>query len=353
MRRILTALGVLLVAATASARTIMLSGTTCPGSGCTTVVASGAGTVGLQITGTFSGTLVFEQSNNDSTWVALTLYDTSAPTTEVTSTTTTGLFSGPVAGIKTIRVRFSSYSSGTAIVDPIRAQAQRRTPAASAAGGAPTNATYLTKTANSTLSAEQALASLSTGLMNVTTTTGAVTSIVPTDDSVVVGNGTAWQLKALASCSASDSAVTYNTSTNAFGCHSISASGTPGGASGTLQYNNSNALGGIAGSSWDGTTLGLPNVAVAGSGAGVLDLAQGAAPGSFPANTISLYAPATVSSSYQWKLPAADAAGPIVSSGAGTPGVLSIVTGGVTASGSSCTITAITKGIITGATCAP
>lgn len=42
---------------------------------------------------------------------------------------------------------------------------------------APTDATYLTQTANGTLSAEQALASLATGLMKVTTTTGVVESV--------------------------------------------------------------------------------------------------------------------------------------------------------------------------------
>lgn len=40
------------------------------------------------------------------------------------------------------------------------------------AGGAPTNATYITQTADSTLSAEQALGSLATGILKNTTTTG-------------------------------------------------------------------------------------------------------------------------------------------------------------------------------------
>lgn len=46
-------------------------------------------------------------------------------------------------------------------------------------GGAPTDATYITQTANGSLSAEQALSSLSTGLMKVTTTTGVISSVVP------------------------------------------------------------------------------------------------------------------------------------------------------------------------------
>lgn len=48
---------------------------------------------------------------------------------------------------------------------------------AGAASGAPTDATYITQTTNGTLSAEQALSSLSTGLMKVANGTGVITSI--------------------------------------------------------------------------------------------------------------------------------------------------------------------------------
>jgi hypothetical protein len=54
------------------------------------------------------------------------------------------------------------------------------------AGGAPSDATYITQTANGTLSAEQALASLSTGIMRVATTTGVVTSL--TDSAGIFNN---------------------------------------------------------------------------------------------------------------------------------------------------------------------
>lgn len=53
-------------------------------------------------------------------------------------------------------------------------------------GGAPTNATYITQTSNAGLSAEQALASLSSGIMRVATTTGVVTSL--TDCSGIAAN---------------------------------------------------------------------------------------------------------------------------------------------------------------------
>lgn len=55
-----------------------------------------------------------------------------------------------------------------------------------AGSGAPTTATYLTQTADGTLSDEQALASLSTGIMRVATTTGVVTSI--TDSAGILTN---------------------------------------------------------------------------------------------------------------------------------------------------------------------
>lgn len=46
-----------------------------------------------------------------------------------------------------------------------------------AAGSAPDDATYITQTPNGTLSAEQALSGLGTGLMKVTTATGVITSV--------------------------------------------------------------------------------------------------------------------------------------------------------------------------------
>jgi hypothetical protein len=58
-------------------------------------------------------------------------------------------------------------------------------------GGAPTTATYLTQTANGTLSAEQALGALATGCMGSTTTTGVVATrtITGTANEITVTNG--------------------------------------------------------------------------------------------------------------------------------------------------------------------
>lgn len=118
-------------------------------------------------------------------------------------------------------------------------------------GGAPSTATYITQTADGTLSAEQALASLSTGLMKVTTTTGAITTATegtdyykPTgtdvgvadggtglssigDDAVPVGSGaTTMVATSLPSCSNSTtSKLLYNSGTNAFSCGTDQDSG--------------------------------------------------------------------------------------------------------------------------------
>ncbi len=48
------------------------------------------------------------------------------------------------------------------------------------------------------------------------------------DDNTMVGNGTTWQTKAVGSCSGATDAVTYNTTTNSWGCNTIAAGGTPG-----------------------------------------------------------------------------------------------------------------------------
>lgn len=56
----------------------------------------------------------------------------------------------------------------------------------SGGAGAPSDATYITQTANGSLSAEQALSSLSTGIMRVATTTGVITSL--TDSAGIAAN---------------------------------------------------------------------------------------------------------------------------------------------------------------------
>lgn len=77
-----------------------------------------------------------------------------------------------------------------------------------------------------------------------------------------------------------------------------------------------------------------------GSGqAGAIDLIQGTAPSSFAANAASIYAPSSVPTSYQWRLPGSDGTGCLNSNGAATPGLIGITTCGVGGGGGSVTFT--------------
>lgn len=72
------------------------------------------GTVGVSIAGTFSATLQFEGSaDNGATWASVNATPAGG-TTAVTSTTGTGTWTIPSAGFSHIRVRCSTYSSGSA-----------------------------------------------------------------------------------------------------------------------------------------------------------------------------------------------------------------------------------------------
>lgn len=109
---------------------------------------------------------------------------------------------------------------------------------------------FIVKTPQANLTGEQALSTLSTGVMKVTTTTGTISTAVAgtdyyapggtdvafadggtglstaADDTVMVSSGSAWVAKALTDCDGASSAVTYDTTTNAWGCNTISGGGT-------------------------------------------------------------------------------------------------------------------------------
>lgn len=130
---------------------------------------------------------------------------------------------------------------------------------------APVSATYIVQTADGVLTNEQVLGALGTGIVINTTTTGVlsikgtntctnqfarsdtasgtwtcatvvltadVSGILPVanggtnlgasaEDNVMVGNATTWQSKTLTSCSATTSAVTYDSTANTFGCNTF------------------------------------------------------------------------------------------------------------------------------------
>lgn len=154
-----------------------ISTTTCPGSGaaagCAVFGSIDRASTGIQIQGTFVGTLQFEQTIDNVNWVSwsVTPFDSA---TAVTSATGVGLWTGSVTNFK-VRVRFSAYTSGSAVVTKVSTVSSRGG-SGGGGSGAPADATFITQTPNGSLSNEQALSTLATGILSSTTGTGVVAS---------------------------------------------------------------------------------------------------------------------------------------------------------------------------------
>lgn len=248
MKRWIATFGVLLIASLAYGQsptvTKQIQTTTCPGDGCVALGVQGLGAVAVQVVGTpdFVGTAAIETSIDGVTYSALIVVPSSGGA-GVSSVTAAGLWNGNIAGFSQVRVRFSAYTSGLATV----------TIAASTAGQSAT--ALLTSnnvwTGTETFNGAITFGGLSTGLLN--STAGLVSVLAPTDDNLVVGSGTAWQLKALTTCTGTGKAVTYDASANTFGCNTISG-GSPAGSDTYVQYNNAGAFGAEAAFAYNAAT---------------------------------------------------------------------------------------------------
>lgn len=89
--------------------------TVCPGAGCVDMNVGGQGHIGIQVTGTFVGTLTFYGSINNADFVAFAVTPAAGGST-VTTATATGLWTAQIAGLSTFRVGFSAFTSGSATV---------------------------------------------------------------------------------------------------------------------------------------------------------------------------------------------------------------------------------------------
>lgn len=101
----------LLLPALAGAATINTAG------GTVTSYVPNAPAVAYQLTGTWTGALVFEGSNDKTTFVSLRGYPV-AGGAYVTSTTSNGAWTVPTGGLLYVRVRASAWTSGTVTVSP-------------------------------------------------------------------------------------------------------------------------------------------------------------------------------------------------------------------------------------------
>lgn len=81
-------------------------------------ISSGTFTaVGVQLTGTWVATIEFEGTLNGSTWVAIGAQSAGAGNGEISSTTSNGVYFIVAVGLNKVRVRASSFTSGSVIVD--------------------------------------------------------------------------------------------------------------------------------------------------------------------------------------------------------------------------------------------
>lgn len=87
----------------------------------------GLATASIQVSGTFVGTVGFEISNDNTNWVAIAC---ELPTASgaVGTTTGTGLWFCPVAGVAHLRARVAAYTSGTITIDMAAASGGRFLP---------------------------------------------------------------------------------------------------------------------------------------------------------------------------------------------------------------------------------
>lgn len=101
-----------------SGGSITASGSSCTATTCVSLATyASTGSASIGVSGTYSGTLQFEASpDNGGNWVAINAYPSNS-TTAATSTTSTGAWQVNLAGFTNLRVRCSSYSSGTAVVN--------------------------------------------------------------------------------------------------------------------------------------------------------------------------------------------------------------------------------------------
>ena len=99
----------------------------------------------LQILGTFTGTLTFQGSNDNSNWVSIPVNDLASNVMSTTKTTT-GIVHAPIA-FRYLRIRMTSYTSGTAtgVLQLYTSPASLLgvTPNSATGSGVPANAFYI------------------------------------------------------------------------------------------------------------------------------------------------------------------------------------------------------------------
>lgn len=75
------------------------------------------GSIGIQLSGTWTGTITFEATIQGTTWVTVGLFPVATPAASVATTATAnGMWGNVLNGARAFRCRFSTASSGTPVI---------------------------------------------------------------------------------------------------------------------------------------------------------------------------------------------------------------------------------------------
>lgn len=135
MRKLILLLSLLFIPSLVNAQS--LTNDTCvtfTDTGCASFRVAGQGSIGIQITGTWSGTITFQGSIDNTNFVTLQVIP-STSATPVTTTTGNGVWTASIAGLTSVRARMTSFSDGTAVVTFRVAQSAKSRGGSSGGGG--------------------------------------------------------------------------------------------------------------------------------------------------------------------------------------------------------------------------
>lgn len=178
---------------------ITAQGTTCAVSNAciSSTILQNQGGATITLSGTFSGTVQFEVSGNGgTTWVALNATPSNSATA-ATSATGAGVWQANIAAYTNVRVRCSTYSSGTIVVQIVLSTASARSGGGGGGGGSGTVGSCATSdaiayyTATTTTGCDAGITTNTSGQLSATAGFNAVSDGTHAGLVALLGNTTA------------------------------------------------------------------------------------------------------------------------------------------------------------------